>query len=115
MTVTSSARRGVLLLAPRPGSTSWAVVPVDARALEPDETVSNAYRSADEALRAAERLIEDQRLTDPVTEFSRYMREFMLEAEHRGQDRSEIVERLHVLLQRAAHGAERVRGDEHLA
>jgi hypothetical protein len=112
MNASHVARRGVLLLAPSPGSTAWSVVPVDARALEPDEAVSSAYRSAEEALRAAEQLIEDQRLTDPVIEFSRYMREFMLEAEHRGQERSEVVERLQVLLQRAANGGERVRSDK---
>jgi hypothetical protein len=115
MSTTASARRGVLLLAPRPGTTAWAVVPVDARALEPDDAVSSPYRSAEEALRAAEQLIADQRLKDPVSEFSRYMREFMLEAEHRGENRAEVVGRLQLLLQRAAHGGDAIRADERLA
>jgi hypothetical protein len=39
----------------------------------------------------------------------------MLEAEHRGENRAEVVGRLQLLLQRAAHGGDAVRADERLA
>jgi hypothetical protein len=109
MTASSERRLGVLLLAPRPGETEWQVLPIDARGLDAGGAEGRrGYRSADEALRAAQRVIEQERLADPVKQFGRYMQEFMQEAETRGEDRSALVATLQTLLQRAAHGGESI-------
>jgi hypothetical protein len=102
-----SSRPGVLLLAPRPGSRRWAAIPIDARTLQPGtESLDGSFTCARDALRAAEEMLAPSEAIDPVTQFGRFMEEYLCDAESRGLQRGELLQQMQIVLDTVSHGVE---------
>lgn len=98
----ATSRPGVIVLAPRPGTRRWTVLPVDARELESEDEAGAAFASAEAALQAARQVID----TDPFRQFSAFMEEYVRDAESRGQSRDDVLAHMRSLLHRVVRGGQ---------